>query len=285
MVFARQGVHNELQRPLLLALGYRRWSHAGHQRFSPWNSESVCRFCHHSSTSAIRLCCSSDSVSRASQRSLAARAAFTSLRWARHSTSADKVMPATNAMPQAKDFRISIIMFPLLGCRRRTNPHPLGTWRPAACSRRQGGYRAPWGIVRGRRANSLSACPFRLPLFFRGPWLEGDIVVFCRRTSPDLRCFLLGRRGTLSFIAVAPVSRSQEMHSFGGYQHLAALLAGLLVVPRLNRQPAFDKHVAALGEILPAGLSRSAPCGDVYPRRFFFLLAGFVRPLPVHSHR
>jgi len=76
----------------------------------------------------------------------------------------------------------------------------------------------------------------------------------------------------------SPPRAAQELHVFRDDPKFAALLPGLLVVPLVKTQAAFDEHGAALAHVLADVLRRPPKHVHVDKGDFLFLLARLGRP-------
>ena len=71
------------------------------------------------------------------------------------------------------------------------------------------------------------------------------------------------------------------MHRFADYLELAALLARLFIVPRVELQTALDKNRASFFQILARHFRRASPKGDVDKGDFFALFPVVERVLAI----
>ena len=90
---------------------------------------------------------------------------------------------------------------------------------------------------------------------------------------------MLGPFGIISATA-ATAARfgTEKLEGFADNLELAALLAGGLVVPRVELETTFDVARIALGEILLGDLGLATPESDIHESGVLLLLALFVPP-------
>ncbi|MEY4482977.1 MAG: hypothetical protein RL693_429 [Verrucomicrobiota bacterium] len=76
----------------------------------------------------------------------------------------------------------------------------------------------------------------------------------------------------------------KKLHHFTNHTETAALLSGLLVLPGIHLESAFDENGAALGEILAGEFGEPCPENHIDISDFFTFLSVVSRVNPIHRN-